>query len=319
MSGLRAAVIGAGRIGRHHAKWYARAGCEVAGFVTSSAESVSRRAAELAEECGVVGPGFASVEEMLEEVQPDLVSVCTPAEWHHAPARAALERGIPTLCEKPLTWHATPSVALAQAAELCDLADRAGVPLAVNLQYTACAAMYTELVGPIGRPKRCQVTLESRGRGAERTPSEVWMELGPHALSLAFALLPGARFDPDDVVVDLAPRSATACLGLRTATGRVETIVTVAQRLEGDLVRRFGVDERLVGYSGRNNDAGVYCTYLATGDVAREFPDLMQVSIERFVAAVRGQGDVLVGGRAGLENLVAQVSVAGALSTDREM
>ena len=39
MEKLRVAVAGASGIGKHHAKWYHMAGCEVVGFLGSSQET----------------------------------------------------------------------------------------------------------------------------------------------------------------------------------------------------------------------------------------------------------------------------------------
>lgn len=309
---LRAAVIGPGRIGRHHAKWYVRSGCELVGYVVSQAASLAARAAELVAECGASPQGFTDTVELLDTARPDLVSVCTPAEAHYAHAKAALERGVSVLCEKPVTWDSDPARALDQADELCELAASHGATLAVNLQYTLAAEPYAALVGSSARPRRCEVTLESRGKGAERTPAEVWMELGPHALSLAFALVPGGVLDASSVTAETAPRTAVARFVLQSPDGPVETSVTTGQRLEGDLVRRFGVNGLLVDYAGRNNEDGVYCTYLSRAGVEREYPDLMRASIERFVAAAAG-GGVVVDGRVARANLAAQLQVARGL------
>ncbi|MCC7494857.1 MAG: Gfo/Idh/MocA family oxidoreductase [Fimbriimonadaceae bacterium] len=310
---LRAAVIGAGRIGRHHAKWYQRAGCRLVGYAVSQPASIAPRGAELAAEGCDPGPGFASYEELLEATAPDLVSVCTPAEAHAAPVRAALERGLAVLCEKPLTWSADPAAAQATAAELVALAARQGALLAVNLQYSYVAPAYRALVGEVGEPQTCEVRLASRGKGAERSPSEVWMELGPHALSLASGLLPGATLDLASLQVSAAPRTVTVRADWCRGPQRVATSLEVAQVLDGPLVRQCGVNGRLVTLGGRNNAAGEFAAFLTAGAVEREFPDWMRQSIEGFVNGVAGGQFGGVTGEAAQDNLAAQLAVAAAL------
>ncbi|NUP99555.1 MAG: Gfo/Idh/MocA family oxidoreductase [Armatimonadetes bacterium] len=315
---LRAAVIGAGKIGRHHAKWYHRAGCTLVGYAVSSPESVATRATEMQVECPEVGVGYTDIGALLDEQRPDLVSVCTPAEHHYAAARLALERGVAVLCEKPLVWSVDPATARREAADLVALSEASSTPLAVNLQYTYAADSYRELVAPAAAPRRCEVVLESRGKGAERTPAEVWMELGPHALSLAFGLLPGYELDLASVTVETAPRTALAGFALDGPESRVQASVRCGQVMEGDLTRCFGLDGQLVDYAGRNNAAGDFCTYLKFAGLEHEYADLMRSSIERFVAALRGESRRFVDGRAGLRNLEAQLAVTEAIHRSLE-
>jgi predicted dehydrogenase len=111
---FRAAIVGAGNIGRTHADAYRAAGARVVGVADVSPD----RAAALAGETGA--HPFEDVDEMLDVLQPDVVSVCTPPSHHRAPALAALGRGIPILCEKPL------AATLEAAREICAAASQAG-------------------------------------------------------------------------------------------------------------------------------------------------------------------------------------------------
>ncbi|MBI5832285.1 MAG: Gfo/Idh/MocA family oxidoreductase [Armatimonadetes bacterium] len=308
---LSAVIVGPGRIGRQHAKWLSAAGCELVGFVCASPSHLGQRAAELADVSGQVVPGFASLPELLSAVTPDLATVCTPAEHHAAPALMLIDHGIPTLIEKPLTWSDDLAAAVAEAEAVAALTEERGVLCGVNLQYTLAAAPYFAMVGPQPTPARVSVTLESRGRGAERTPAEVWTELGPHALSLALALVPGAEVESDSVSVRTAPRTARVQCQLRAPHGLVGANIEVGQRLTGDLVRRFGVDEALVDYAGRNNDAGRYRSYLSRGGVEQESVDWVEQSLCGFVAAVQsGADESPLPVALGLANLRVQAQVA---------
>lgn len=68
---------------------------------------------------------YESFEPMLEQEELDGVIVCGPYSVHYAATKAALERGLPVLVEKP------PAENLAQALELREIARRQGVTLMV--------------------------------------------------------------------------------------------------------------------------------------------------------------------------------------------
>ncbi|MEI9886529.1 MAG: Gfo/Idh/MocA family oxidoreductase [Rhizomicrobium sp.] len=92
---LKAAVIGAGAFGRHHASKYRHIdGVELAAIADPSAEV---RKASLTTH-GV--PAVADWRELLGAV--DLVSVCTPAQTHAEIVRAFLNAGAHVLVEKPI-------------------------------------------------------------------------------------------------------------------------------------------------------------------------------------------------------------------------
>ena len=50
-----------------------------------------------------IAKSFGNLEEMLSEIEPDIVSVCTPNVSHASIAKTCLEAGAHVLCEKPLT------------------------------------------------------------------------------------------------------------------------------------------------------------------------------------------------------------------------
>jgi len=108
------AVVGVGRMGRHHARTYkALKQAQLIAVVDANEE----RAATMADEYGC--EALSSVDELLSR-HPDVqaVTVAVPTVHHAAVARPLLERGIACLIEKPLA----PTVAEAQ--QLADLADK---------------------------------------------------------------------------------------------------------------------------------------------------------------------------------------------------
>lgn len=119
---LRCAVVGVGRMGRHHARVYTQVpGCSLVAVVDRDAE---RRAA-LAEQFGA--RAFATVEEMLGAgLTPDAASIAVPTTHHLAAARPLLEQRVACLIEKPLA----DSIEDAQAIKT--LAEKHGATLMVG-------------------------------------------------------------------------------------------------------------------------------------------------------------------------------------------
>lgn len=94
---LTAAVIGAGRMGSLHARAYlGLQGVRVGGVADHKLDA----ATQVADSVGAAP--FTSVVELLDRIKPDVVSVAVSTHEHAAVAIEILERGIPTLVEKPL-------------------------------------------------------------------------------------------------------------------------------------------------------------------------------------------------------------------------
>jgi predicted dehydrogenase len=133
---FRAAVIGCGRIGSEYADdpritgIYTHAGAYVSCSQTELAGLSDIDAARLAR-CGErwgVEARYRDYRDLLEEVRPEIVSICTPDETHAGILRAVLTApGVrAVLVEKPL------ATTLADAGRLARLAREQGVILAVN-------------------------------------------------------------------------------------------------------------------------------------------------------------------------------------------
>lgn len=119
---LRVAVVGTGTMGFQHARVLvdldpiARL-CAVVDADPSRAQVVARR---------FHAPAYDSVTAMLDDARPDAVVVAVPTSAHHEVAREVLDRGVPTLVEKPLAATAE------QAADLVAVARVSGATLAVG-------------------------------------------------------------------------------------------------------------------------------------------------------------------------------------------
>lgn len=109
---VEVAVLGVGRMGRHHARTYARLPqAKLVGVVDFDEERVQT----VADEYGCAG--YTSVEALLQ-AHPNLkaATVAVPTQYHAAAAKPLLERGIACLVEKPIAGS------VAEAQDLADFA-----------------------------------------------------------------------------------------------------------------------------------------------------------------------------------------------------
>jgi UDP-N-acetylglucosamine 3-dehydrogenase len=94
---IKAAVIGVGAMGQHHARVYAELpGVELVG-VSDVDRATAERVARLRNTRAYTG-----YRDMLAACRPDLVSVAVPTQAHYAPAAEALAAGCHVLVEKPI-------------------------------------------------------------------------------------------------------------------------------------------------------------------------------------------------------------------------
>lgn len=121
MTTVKVAVVGAGAMGRNHARIYRELpDVELVGVVDNDrtiSESVARRH-------GV--PAFDDLETLMTVAKPDAVSICVPTNHHLAAARVAIAHGVDVLVEKPIAY--TPE----EGRELISLAEKSGIVLMVG-------------------------------------------------------------------------------------------------------------------------------------------------------------------------------------------
>jgi predicted dehydrogenase len=125
MTMLRVALIGCGYFARFHREAWSR--LDGAELVALCDRDEARLAAAAAEHR--TARTFADAGAMLDAVRPDLVDIATPPQTHLQLVRAAMERGIPAICQKPL------APTYAEAVEIVELAERAGATLAVHENF----------------------------------------------------------------------------------------------------------------------------------------------------------------------------------------
>ncbi|MEQ8406211.1 MAG: Gfo/Idh/MocA family oxidoreductase [Oceanicaulis sp.] len=187
---LRAGVVGAGVFGGYHASKYAGfSDVEFLGVF----DPVHDHAASLCARHG--GSPFESLQALVEAC--DVISVASPAVFHHDAARRALNAGKAVLVEKPL------AATLEEARELVQIADLKGAVLRVGHQERFVFGA----MGLFGDLPRIQA-LNARRMGtpsARNLDVSVTLDLMIHDIDLALALA-GAR--PDRIEAEMLENRA---------------------------------------------------------------------------------------------------------------
>lgn len=120
----RVVMVGAGYWAQFQVEGWRDAGaplCAIANRHLDAAQALAHRYG--------VPACYSDVARMLDEQAPALVDVCLPPVAQAAAVRAALERRIPTICQKPFGTD------LAQAESLTAMAEAAGVPLVIHENF----------------------------------------------------------------------------------------------------------------------------------------------------------------------------------------
>jgi len=129
---LRFGIVGLGGMGAAHAREVAtRADAQVAALCDADPaafERFGRRLPALVREAFERLPRYSTIDELLGREALDAVVIATPHTTHTAQVRAALERRVHVLCEKPLATTA------ADARTVMRLAQEQGVQLGIAYQ-----------------------------------------------------------------------------------------------------------------------------------------------------------------------------------------
>jgi predicted dehydrogenase len=120
----RIAMVGAGYWAQFQLEGWRDAGTPVVALCNRSATNAAPLAARFA-----VPHCFTDLEQMLDTVRPTLLDVVLPPEVQEPAVRAALQRGIPTICQKPFGND------LAQAESMTALAQAHATPLVVHENF----------------------------------------------------------------------------------------------------------------------------------------------------------------------------------------
>jgi len=190
-------VVGAGRsrggLGLFLARFLEQEGFFVAGVSGRSLERATINAETIGRKLGHEVNPSASPAALCATGVSALV-IASPAEFHLEALQAAVEAGLPALCEKPLVHEKDGK----EGAEIVDAFARKGLPLVENCQWPYVLPAFFQLHGPIGAGEHLTVEL---GLGTARPGREMVQNTVSHLLSIIQAVAP---FDSSAVVKEVS-------------------------------------------------------------------------------------------------------------------
>jgi hypothetical protein len=179
-------IVGAGRsrggLGPFLAEFLEREGFFVAGVSGRSLERATANAEALGRKLGHEVKPFASPAALCATGVAALV-IASPAEFHLEALQAAVEAGLPALCEKPLV-HVKDGK---EGAEVIEVFSRKRLPLLENCQWPYVLPAFFELHGAVETGE--QLTVEM-GLGPPRLGREMVQNTVSHLLSVVQAIVP---------------------------------------------------------------------------------------------------------------------------------
>ena len=218
---MRAAIVGAGLMGRWHAHAARRLGIPVVAVV----DTHLRAAAEvLAGRIGVSARAFNDLAGCLDRCDVDVVHVCTPPNGHTSLVQLAAERGCHVLVEKPL------APTLGETEAILETARRHGVRVNPVHQFPFQNGVRRLLArsSELGDLVRIVYRTSSAG-GIRRSPAErhaLLAEILPHPVSLFHRFVPG--FDP--LQLEILGQAEDLRVAGRHGTTYLEAFITLRGR-----------------------------------------------------------------------------------------
>jgi predicted dehydrogenase len=179
MSKTRVAVVGAGNWGRNHVRTLA--GLPEAELVAVCDTDAARRDA-----VGRQYPTVTTTDNIAQALDmADAAVVATPAAFHPEHARAAIERGLPLLVEKPF------ALSVREAEQIAELADKNDVPIVVGhlLIYHAAVEHLKKLIGAGELGELYYLYSQRVNLGQVRPDENALWSFGPHDAAVAVELL----------------------------------------------------------------------------------------------------------------------------------
>ena len=306
-------VVGTGALGYHHARLLRKMdGAELVGIY----ELNPARAAQVARELDTVA--YPSLDALLDRVEA--ATVVVPTSAHVEVGLAVLARGIPVLIEKPLADTLPGAENLVRAAAAGGVALQVGHVERFNRAVRAATAYLDE---PRFLQTERLAPFQPRG-----TDVAVILDLMIHDLDLVLELV---RSDVGEVratgVPILTPHVDIANARVEFANGAVAVIT--ASRVSRERTRKLRIFQP-TGYFSLDLAQGNGHFYkLKSGwqgfgatkieeiveHVRLEAPEAepLKLELESFLRAVRGDGEVVVTGAAGLQALALAYRVADAI------
>jgi predicted dehydrogenase len=310
MKPLRAAVIGVGHLGRHHAVKYARhPRAELVGVLDVSSE----RCEAVAKDLGV--RAFRRHSDLLGQV--DCASIAVPTPLHYEIARDCLEGGIDVLVEKPLTTTVDEGLALVEFAARNNRVLQVG-----HLERFNPAIRRLQEIVQNPRFIECHRLAPFGERG---TDVDVVLDLMIHDLDVVLSMVPSSIRAVEAVgvpvltnTVDIANariRFANGCIANLTSSrvsSKRERKIRIFQP-NAYIAADYGLREVRVCRRIENGAAG---PSLTMEEQQVDDRDALADEISAFLDAVRGRGTPAVSGWDGLKALEVARTIIESMETE---
>ena len=187
---MRVGVVGLGFVANHHVNAWRKIG----GRILAVADIIEDKARDFAYRYDIP-KYFRSVEEMLDNIELDVLSICTPPQTHKQIVLKAVEKGVNVFVEKPLVLKYSDAVEIIEKAKSRDVK----IGVTTNYLFTPTMVKTRELVrkGVIGDLKRVDVfvyvpedvILNVDGGWLKDLPGGAFGEVLPHPIYLLQSLL----------------------------------------------------------------------------------------------------------------------------------
>lgn len=270
---MRFGVLGAGRIGKVHARTIAASGKAKVAYL---ADALPKAAADLAAE---VGAKVASVEDIIKAKDVDAILIATPTPFHAEQIEAGSNAGKPVLCEKPV------SLSVERIEQCLKVVERNKTTLMIGFNRRfdpSFAALQKRLRdGAVGSVE--MATIISRDPGPPpmdyvKLSGGLFRDMMIHDLDLArflvgeeFTVVNALGASLVDKVIGAAGDVDTAAVQMQTASGKI-CVITNSRRAT------YGYDQRIEvhGSKGMLRAGNIHNTTveLANGEGFREDPIL---------------------------------------------
>ena len=303
---IRAAVIGAGYLGRFHAQKYAAlADCRLVGIADPAQAALDSVSAELSV------AGHRDYRELLGQV--DAVSVVTPTPLHYEIAKAFLQSGAHVLVEKPMT------VTVEEGASLIEIARIAKRILQVgHLERFNAAVQALQPILTVPRFIESARLAPFKHRG---TDVDVVLDLMIHDIDLILSIVRSPVVSVDAIGTSVFSKQIDiANARLRFANGCVANSTASRVSLKTERKLRLFQDDAYVSVDLQQKvltvirkQAGVDAEGMPQVSIAEhnyDQGDALKAEIEAFLQAIRSGGAPQVSGEDGLLALRTAVSIA---------
>jgi hypothetical protein len=291
MEKLKIAILGVGSIGEFHSREFNDLRCEVVAILTSKIESAYNKAKKLKEKYNINARSYSNLNELLSKEKIDAVSICTPHQFHSEQVRKCLEHNLHVLCEKPFVLdNNCDNYKIAK--NLFELAKEKGKVLSVNTQLISMLDYIPKRIYSEGL-NEFSMYMEPNKKGVINLITEVT----PHMNSFLIRLM--GNMDIKNIKFPIAQEDNVK-INFNYGTCRVEYNIKIKDE------RPRKVEFSINGNKFERKIKENYEQELASEKNSVKIKDPLNVSIQKFIEAVKNKGKPLVGESEILQNVKLQ-------------